>query len=363
MGGCYSDKEKRMKYKNNLIGIKNDIIYNNKYRINCHEIQGFYNIGNSCYMNSFLQILLHIPNFLDNLKKEYQKSNKKSPLIESIINLSEYSNNKNNLHLIQKYMKKISPNYAEFHQADSQNFGIDLITEIITSIKGVEEFSSQYQNRDNEEIMNISMYKKNKYKEYIQKYQNKDTQISLEKMFTINEYQNYFDSNGISNITFISSFNIDLSFQKNNQNEYSEEYNLQDLLYYKYNKKFETCYKKENNYMQIENILKICKLPKIVIITILRSETGEKLKTQKLKFPNKIDFSDYIDKDLINKKNLKYKLFAINEKNGESKSNGHYYSFLKIDKNWYLYDDEKIIEKEPNFVSNNVVGLFYEEYH
>ena len=32
---------------------------------------GFYNIGNSCYMNSFLQILLHIPNFLVNLRKDY----------------------------------------------------------------------------------------------------------------------------------------------------------------------------------------------------------------------------------------------------------------------------------------------------
>ena len=363
MCGCSSDTEKRRNNKNKQIGIEKDIIYNNEYRINHQKPKGFYNIGNSCYMNSFLQILLHIPNLVENLKKEYQKSNKKSPLIENIINLSKYPKNKKSLHLIQKYMNKISPNYAKFHQADSQNFGIDLITEIIKNIKGVEEFSSQYQNKESEEIMNNTIYKKNKYKEYIKKYQNKDTQISLEKMLTINEYENYFDSNGISNINFISSFTIDLPFQINNQNEYSEEYNLEDLLNYKYNTKFETCYKKKNNYLQIEHITKICKLPKIVIITILRSETGEKLKTQKLKFPNKIDFSDYIDKDLINKKNLKYKLFAINEKNGKSKSNGHYYSFLKIDKNWYLYDDEEIIEKEPNFVSNNVVGLFYEEYH
>ena len=78
-------------------------------------------------------------------------------------------------------------------------------------------------------------------------------------------------------------------------------------------------------------------------------------------FTNIIDFSDYIDKDLINKQNLKYKLFAINEKNGKSKLNGHYYSFIKIGNNWYLFNDETVIEKEPNLASNNVVGLFYEE--
>ena len=40
----------------------NNIKCNNNYEYN--TTQGFDNIGNSCYMNSFLQILLHCPNFL-----------------------------------------------------------------------------------------------------------------------------------------------------------------------------------------------------------------------------------------------------------------------------------------------------------
>ena len=31
---------------------------------------GFKNLGNTCYMNSFLQILIHIPGFIEKLKND-----------------------------------------------------------------------------------------------------------------------------------------------------------------------------------------------------------------------------------------------------------------------------------------------------
>ena len=50
---------------------------------------GFSNIGNTCYMNSFLQILLHCPNFLNELKvfdKKYNSQDFGKDLINEIIN-------------------------------------------------------------------------------------------------------------------------------------------------------------------------------------------------------------------------------------------------------------------------------------
>ena len=366
MGACNSQTENRKKFYKNRDKFESDIIYNSKFRMNnnCFELEkiGFDNIGNSCYMNSFLQILLHIPNFLKNLRKDYNKSKKESQLIKNIINLSDYPNNKKYLYLIQNYMSNISSNYEQFNQSDSQNFGIDLINEIIINIKGEEdETSSEYNKNINKNIINIINYKKNKYNEFIKKYQNENQQISLEKMFNVNESENYFYPNGDYLIKFNCFFHIELSFQKNDEYEYSNKYLLQDLLYIRYNQKKEVIQTKKNSYSEMDKISKICKLPKILIITISRAEIGENLKRFKLVIPNEIDLSKYIDKDLIRKRNLKYRLFAINEKKGKSKTNGHYYCFIKIENIWYLFDDENVTRKAPNFTSRNVVGLFYEE--
>ena len=364
MGGCNSSIENRRRINRKGNHIESDKIIKSKFIINNFESEkiGFNNIGNSCYMNSILQILLHIPNFLENLKNDYKKSKNESQLIQSIINLSYYPNNNRNLYSIQEYMSTISNNYEQFHQGDSQNFGIDLINEIINNIKGEEDISSQYNKNININNNNIVNYKINKYDEFIQKFQNENELISLEKMFIVNESENYFYKNGNFNIKFNCLLHIELSFQKNDKYEKSDKHSLKDLLYVKYITKKTEIEKKKNTYSEIDKTYKICKLPKILIITISRAEVGEKLKTKKLVIPKEINLSEYIDKDLINKRNFKYKLFAINEKEGNSKSNGHYYCFIKIDDDWYLFDDEYVTKKTPNFTSRNAVGLFYKEF-
>ena len=362
---CDSRRNNRRKNRNNDINKIKRINYNSKYQLinnnkfgdNQYNLKGFENIGNSCYINSFLQILFHTPNFINNLKKEYENSYNKSSLIKNLIDLSE-TNNKKYLYSIQDYMKNISSNYGPFLQADSQNFGMDLLNEIIINIKGKENFSSDYENQNDNEIM-VDLYKKDKYKNFINKYQKNE--ISIEKMFLINEYKIFYVSNQVSNIRFDSSFQIELSIQ-NNRNNYLDEYSLKDLLDFKFVTEFEQKQNMYNNSLENNNfIAKLCKLPEILIITISRTILEEKFKNQKIKFPKIIDILDYIDKDLINKKNTKYKLFGINEKSGNSKTSGHYYSYIYIDNKWYLFNDTETKQEEPNFASRNVVGLFYKE--
>lgn len=363
---CDSSNKNRRRNRNNKIQNIKEINYyekceinsNNKFNDNQYNLNGFKNIGNSCYINSFLQILFHTPNFINNLKKEYKNSCNKSSLIKNLIYLSE-TNHKEYLHSIQDYMKNISSNYDPNLQADSQNFGIDLITETINNIKGEENFSSEYENKNDNEIM-IDLYKKDKYTNYINKYQK--NVISIEKMFLLNESIIYYISNKISNVLFESKFQIDLSIPnkgKNNLNEYS----LKDLLDYQYATKFEQNQNMYNNPSENNNFFKkICQLPEILIINISRAALGEKFKNQKINFPKIINMLGYIDKDLINKRSTKYKLYGINEKKGNSKSSGHYYSHIYIENKWYLFNDTEIEEEEPNFVSRNVVGLFYKEF-
>ena len=347
MGICYSDTEKRIKfqkYPKYKISIKNDEIYNNKFKTNGNRFTGFYNIGNSCYMNSFLQILLHIPNFLEYLKKDYKNSNKESILIQNIINLANFPNNKNYLYLIQEYMSNISSNYNRYKQADSQNFGIDLINEIITNIKGEEELYSEYNNNINEEMNNIINYKKIKYNEFIKKYQKENELIFLEHMFLVNEILNVKDKNR-NKYSFFSSLDVELVFPNLNQ----EIYKLEDLFNFKYNN---------------SSFKKICRIPKVLIISISRSFINNKLNTSCLIFPDEFNISSYVDKDLIKKnESLKYKLFAINEKEGISKKDGHFHCSIKLKNQFYTFDDRNVFSLKDNlndyYHSNKVVGLFY----
>ena len=75
-----NSKNSKYKRKTSIDNSKNRIyielsnIDHNKYNeskkeVSTKEIKGFPNLNNTCYMNSFLQILIHTPNFIKELKK------------------------------------------------------------------------------------------------------------------------------------------------------------------------------------------------------------------------------------------------------------------------------------------------------
>ena len=96
---------------------------------------GFPNIGNSCYMNAFLQILLHTPNFLTNLHKYGTENYNDESLIYNLIYLSNYPYNSFYLKNIKKIMGEVNSKYAYLTPGDSQSFAIDLIDTLISECK------------------------------------------------------------------------------------------------------------------------------------------------------------------------------------------------------------------------------------
>jgi ubiquitin C-terminal hydrolase len=331
-------------------------LINNHGENNQYKTKGFYNIGNSCYINSFLQILFHIPNFIKDLKKEYEISNNKSAFIKNLIDLYETSNVKY-LYSIQDYMENISSDYRFFHQGDSQNFGIDLINEIIKNIKGEE---NDVENDSEENSLKIHYKtKKMAYSNYIKKYQRNE--ISIEKMFLLNESLTINQKNNI-NFRFSTSLDIELVFPKYKKDIYT----LKELLNLKYNIN-NMNYKKDNNsssnkYLKTER--GICKYPIVLIITISRSFIGNELNCSSLEFPEELNLSEFMDHDLIRKaQDLKYTLFSINEKIGDKKKFGHYICKIKEKDKWYIFNDTYVkdifIKVNKPLISNNVVGLFY----
>lgn len=301
-------------HKNFEINNKNESIdlsnkNNNKNILN----HGLKNIGNSCYMNSFIQILLHCPLFIKCLEKEISSQNNYS-LAKYLVKLSEEKDT--------EYIKRIREimefYYGDFkinQKCDSQNFGIKLIERIIRDIKGENDSTHS-------EKLDINKYIKE--------------EISLEKLFVLIVEENKFYST-FKNQMFSLELNIQLSFSYNN----NYKYKLEDLLAEKYDS------------------IKIQKLPKILIITIERAILGKEYNKNQLEYPKELNMKKFSIKD--KRIEYKYKIFAINKKNGEDRNDGHYFSYIKINNIWYLFDDLNVKEENPKNTFGDIVGLFYSQ--
>lgn len=404
----------------------------NTFKIN-QKLEGFDNIGNTCYMNSFLQILLHIPGFYLKLKEVKDEKKLNNKLINNIISLYEEQEKRLYLQNIKKYMGKINQSYAEYSQNDSQEFGIDLINELISLIKNDQNISDDdcFDETNNDILANKLKMKKELFNEYINKYHNKNNEIFLEKMFQFHESKLKIEEKEnkiieISNIYYETFLHIELVFPKNKN---KKNYDLLDLFNYKYKfydfnsenlnqiekkieiksqileehnklkepKKlenndtsttindenwfdtikgycksifsaiFSSCLKnkkptdieEKTNDLNYIYINKLASLPKVLIISIDRSILGQSLIDYKLNFKESLEISQFVDKDILDVNYVNYNLYAINECYGHTKESGHYYSYIKIAKNWHKFNDRSVTNESPSLSSKYVVGLYY----
>ena len=229
-------EEKKKKSSNNI----NDITINNSLTKEYfgkedfeYQTIGFNNIGNTCYMNSFLQILLHTPNFLKELIKINEERNLNNNLINNLISLAEDPKNTGFLRNIKILMGKVDNSFSDFCQNDSQEFGISLLDEIINGIKGNQSFSDENISKYEITPENQKEYTIKLFEEYKSKFCKEE--LSLEKMFQIHETFIKIELEKgiqkIKHIDFNTSFNIELSFPNNQKNK---NFDLIELLESKY---------------------------------------------------------------------------------------------------------------------------------
>lgn len=197
-----------------------NIIKNIEIKTNSFELIGIRNIGNSCYMNSVLQILFRTPGFLDNLKSYYNSQNyTEDTLIKSLIYLSKNPKSKSALKNIKKEMAMVDKSYGKFVQNDSQMFAIDLIEQIIISMKGdksVGSLEDEIKQTIEEKYKNFIINSKLELNPFENMF------LFHESFFKINEKKVYDDG-------FESWLNINLTFP-----ETKGYYSIEELLEIKY---------------------------------------------------------------------------------------------------------------------------------
>lgn len=363
----FEDKENNI-LKNTLF--KNPESSNNN-KINneelCKELylakMGLINIGESCYMNAALQILLHCKIFVESCFK-YKNPFKKN-ITNSFIDIGVAMINKENDVENEKYIiKSFSPKnfYNEFikkhpifqnGQQDSIEFLRVLLNDI--SLENNRIIPSDYKE--------LSLKGNNKHKlskEFDDFYLSRENSIITE-IFYIQMINTFMCKCGQESYSFqklldipllLPNDNIDISLHALIRNYLkSVKVNLKDEC--------EKCKIKRSN---ITKDIHFNILNDIVIFSLQRFDPLLSAKNDaKLIFEDIIDLKEFYDNK--DKQQLpKYKLFGIINHVGNL-NYGHYYSYIKLENEWYEFNDSNVFKiNNLPYYSSTVCALFYEKF-
>jgi len=321
--------------------------------------KGFINLGNTCYMNSTLQCLFHIPHLQSNiLKKELKKNiTFDKDLINEWIKLQnimwcdndiESINTSNLIKIFIQKCEKEKIFFESFHQNDSSDFLNILIDLFHNSIK---------------RKINITIQG-----EAITKYDHLKLKcIHNWCKFFENNYSYIIENFYSESITFLSCSNCDYLTMNHEP--------LMEIILTKKND-YHSLYDCLNEYInknQISNEWKCdqCKelvypfkksifwnLSPILIFQIKQYTSNHKLNNH-IKFPIHLDLNDYCIQS--NNKKTNYKLYGMCIHNG-TLNYGHYYAicYNYKDDQWYKFNDEYISNiSEEDLLNEKPYCLFY----
>ncbi|EPR79377.1 Ubiquitin carboxyl-terminal hydrolase [Spraguea lophii 42_110] len=278
----------------------------------CYYIKGIQNLGNTCYVNSVLQILF-IPKIRDNFLEVYDL--KKDSLLYSLIEL--YTQIYSSTLLIPNYfLEKIFLELPYF-QNDLQHDSHEFFTSLLNHIH--HELSSK-------DICNCPVH-------------NIFYGILLSEIKCFN----------CTKITSIKEEFLSLSL---NLKKY---HRVNDMLLDFFSKENVegVCCKECNTITTIQKTIKIQKYPSILSIHFNRFL----FKENKLSKNNRaISYNHIITVD-----DRVYKLLGAICHDGTIES-GHYYSVVRYNSNWYLMNDLSVsIIKDNEAIRDNAYVLFYEK--
>lgn len=334
---------KEIENNNNQI-IENNNEIKDKYY---NKKEGLYNFGSTCYMNSFLQILMHVPGFIEELK-EYEKIILGTNfLFKYLIKVAD-NPTKDNLYDLRRLFIKYSSNYKYYGQEDSQEFGAELLQNLNNELSELEYFSGGW-NLDGFNEINKFGKAKEKLDKLESLLNSEDSNFKLKTI--INHYFYFYENeliicdNKVLNINFYGDADNQISFNKNSHED--DVIKLNDML----NQKF------------LLGKHKLIKLPIILNFTLLRAIIEEPLIKTKVTFDDEIDVRNYLDKDFGNYSlSTQYVIYALNICIGRYKKYGHYYSYILINKEWYKFDDYFVKKVDKNSILNDlsyIYGIYY----
>ena len=327
------------------------------------SLTGLMNLGNTCYINTCLQILIHctpfISKFLEMSNKMFQKKIRPSPISDAFYELliQIYENN-NQIDYIDPniFVEKMTSLHRHFYgnqQHDAQEFCRFLLQDFNCELNEVENPSS---------YRNEIAYNKDKRQMFINY---KNDCLSKENSFITDLFIGYFSFEytcecGFKEYSF-SQF-LDLPVQ---MDPGFHRFDLLQMLKNTFKKKSivdmaENCAVCNRTSHKTE-MMRIASLPQILIISLQRinPDNGKK-NNSPVNFTESMDLTQIIDTDISDNYSSIYNLFAVTNHVGEINT-GHYFSYIKIGNIWFCFEDIRVYKIGPHIdlTSKEIYTLFY----
>ena len=322
---------------------------------------GMQNLGNTCFMNTCLQNLIHTESFIQSIieQKDSIGLGFNTPLTNQFYNLCKMVNSNSQYSSAispSEFKKAFSMKHMEFQgysQHDTQEFCRLLLEDMSQELNTVKKKSPYVQ------LETDGKSKEECDKEFDDLFRKKENSIVIDNfygqlisIFTCAKPCRHqtFSFEKFLDIPLIIPSNESSTSVKELMQEYFKDIQIQ------FEQKCSICRKKTIQTRQ----LKISRLPENIILSIQRINGRIRRKnTIDVRFEEEIDLKNFVDSDCFKEKSTKYSLYGIGNHSGTIDF-GHYYAYIKIKDDWYEFNDSMVSKRGTiSNSSSTVYVLFY----
>ena len=359
----YYNSNKDNKDYNKDIKVNKDYNYNEVSSIN-HELNsiiisttGLNNLGNTCFMNTCLQNLIHSEDFIKRLLSKKSSISRSTPISYYFLNLCQEIAISHGSVSPNKFKEKFGLKhhlFAGYGQNDTQEFCRVLLEDMNTELNEVKKKKPYV------ELTTSGKSKIQCDREFDENFRGRENSIVMDSFYgqIIN---NFTCKCGFKDYSFQKVLDLPLLLQTSSSvsiNSLLEDYFEDEEI--KFETKCEKCGKKRVHSKEI----RFSQPPNILILSLQRINPRTKRKnTCPISFPEILDINKFIDGECGHAKEGEYILYGIGNHSGTINF-GHYYAYIKLnDKYWYEFNDSFVRKMGEGINTRSITAytLFYKK--